>query len=87
MEKQNFPLNIIKEKIILSVPQSTQIENKAVIAVSVAVREFLKEFNSNIKFEDEKEKEKKILLKDIKEVIEKNEKYSFLKLLDIAENK
>mmetsp|Transcript_28417 Transcript_28417/g.29593 ORF Transcript_28417/g.29593 Transcript_28417/m.29593 type:complete len:91 (-) Transcript_28417:4-276(-) len=80
MEKPSFPLNIVKEKMILSLPPNTQIDNSAVIAVSHALKEFLKELSSEI-HDEVKPNEKKVMIKEIKEAIENNPKYSFLNIL------
>ena len=77
-----FPLNIIKEKLILSLPQNTEIENSAVVGMEIALREFLTQFTSEIKIDD-KNGERKLMVKEIKENIEKSNKYQFLQgLLD-----
>lgn len=90
MEQQqpSFPLNIIKEKITLSLPQGTTIDNSAVVFMSNALKEFLINFSQNIYLENSKNSnEKKLLIKDIKETIEKYPQYAFLQLLIENSNK
>lgn len=77
-----FPLNTIKEKILMSIPNNTDIDNSSVVALELSLREFLITFINESLLNDSnlnnQKQEKKVMVKDIKETIEKNKKYSFL---------
>ncbi len=70
------PLNLLKEKIIYSLPPGTEIDDNAVRASSLALNYFLRDFARKIQYND-----KKILVRDIKDNIIKDEKLHFLKKL------
>jgi hypothetical protein len=74
-----IPLNVLKEKILFSIPPDSSIDDDAVIAISYALKHFLKLLSDKINFENNEEK--KILVKDIKTSIENEKVFSFLKKL------
>ena len=69
------PLNILKEKVLYSLPFGSEIDDDAVKIVSIALNYFLNQFVKKIQYTDNK-----ILVKDIKNHIEENE-FSFLRRL------
>jgi hypothetical protein len=71
-----IPLNIIKEKILYSLPPGTEIEDDAIKASSLALNYFLGNFAKKIQFSD-----KKILVRDIKNYILEDDDLFFLKKL------
>lgn len=85
----SFPLNIIKEKMLLSLPHNTPIENSALVGLNSALKDFLSEFAKDLNAQIKTNNEKKGSLKDIKETIEANGKYAFMTSLieQIKENK
>lgn len=95
-EEINFPLNIIKEKLTLtlkskenennldSCKNNNDINNNVVVAIAKAVKLFLKRFASDLTITENKLNERKLMIKDIKELIETNKDYGFL--LSIIDN-
>jgi hypothetical protein len=74
-----IPLNIMKEKINSCLPHETEIEDDAIKAFSIALEHFLQILAKKIKLDNNDEK--KILIKDIKECIELNDEFFFLRKL------
>ena len=70
-----IPLNILKEKVLYSLPLGSEIDDDAVKIVSKALSYFLNKFVKKIQYSDNK-----ILVKDIKNHIEEIE-FSFLRKL------
>ena len=74
-----MPLNVIKEKVLYSLPNGTELEDNAVIALSKALNYFLNEFSKDLPISLEGEN-KKLKIKNIKTLIQNEEKkYFFLK--------
>lgn len=71
-----IPVNIIKEKIEFCLPPGTQIEDEAVIAINKSLLGFLDCFAKSIKYENNK-----IMVKNIKNTIENEKIFNFLKKL------
>lgn len=74
-----IPLNVMKEKISSCLPHETKVEDEAIQAFTVALEHFLKILAKKIKLDNNDEK--KILIKDIKECIELNDDFFFLRKL------
>jgi hypothetical protein len=72
------PLNIIKEKLNLALPE-TEVEDEAILGFSYALNHFLTLLAKKIKIENSPEK--KILIKDIKNCIDNEKNFNFLKKL------
>jgi hypothetical protein len=70
------PLNIIKEKVNLALPE-TEVDDEAILGFSYALNHFLTLLAKKITIENSPEK--KILIKDIKNCIENEKTFSFLK--------
>lgn len=70
------PVNIIKEKIEFCLPANSQIEDDAVIAINKSLLKFLDCFAKKVKYENNK-----IMVKNIKNTIENEKMFSFLKKL------
>jgi hypothetical protein len=77
--KIEIPLNILKEKIIFCLPPNIEIEDDAIKVTSLALNHFLKVFVNKISLEPNGEK--KILVKDIKQCIENEEIFKFMRKL------
>lgn len=71
-----IPLNIMKEKIMYSLPEGSDIEDDAVIAINEALNLFLGDFTKHLKYD-----EKKIMIKHIKNCIDTEKRFLFLKKL------
>ena len=70
------PLNIMKEKIMYSLPDGSDIEDDAVIAINQALNLFLGDFTKHLKYDD-----KKIMIRNIKNCIDTEKRFLFLKKL------
>ncbi len=73
------PLNIIKEKVLYSLPARTEVDENCYVIFNKALNHFLKYFSSNLPYQHDNEK--KILIKDIKTCMDNDKKFSFLKRL------
>ena len=71
-----IPLNVIKDKILFSLPNDAQIEDDAVLAINQALKFFLESFAKKIKYEN-----KKVMVKNIKNCINSDKNFIFLKKL------
>jgi hypothetical protein len=77
----DIPLNIIKEKVLYSLPQNAEIEEDALIVISAALKHFLTDFSGKLPITIDGD-ERKIKVKDIKTLIQDNDdKYFYLKKL------
>lgn len=74
-----IPLNVLKEKILYCLPADSEIDDEAVKAMSLALNHFLKILAKKIPIDTNEEK--KILIKDIKNCIDNEKIFSFLKKL------
>lgn len=87
MDKVEIPLNIIKEKVSLSLPHDTDIDNGALVALNKSLNLFLGHLSNKIKISFSKNLDKKVMIKDLKECIESNPEFEcLLKLLDTMKN-
>lgn len=77
--KIEIPLNILKEKILFCLPPNIEIEDDAIKMTSLALNHFFKDLVKKIPLEENEEK--KILVKDIKQCIENEEKFKFMRKL------
>ena len=75
----SIPLNVIKEKIKHCLPKTATIDDEAILAINYSLNYFLKSLAKNIPIDQNGEK--KILIKDIKNFIEINKEFIFLKKL------
>lgn len=75
-----IPLNILKEKVLYCLPPGTEIEEECYYQINKALNNFLKYFALKLPYQQEND-EKKILIKDIKNCIDDNESFAFLKRL------
>jgi hypothetical protein len=73
------PLNTLKEKVLYSLPPDSEIDDEAIKMMSYSLNHFLKDFVHKIKYDSTDEK--KILIKDIKQCIENENIYGFLRKL------
>jgi hypothetical protein len=74
-----IPLNILKEKILICLPPHIEMEDSAIEVTSHALNHFFKVFVNKISFEPNDER--KILVKDIKQCIENEEIFKFMRKL------
>jgi hypothetical protein len=75
------PLNILKERVLYSLPLNTEVEDDSIPIFSEALKHFLIDFSNNIPNTLEKD-EKKLKIKHLKSIIQKEDKkYFFLKNL------
>jgi hypothetical protein len=73
------PLNILKEKVLYSLPTGTEVEDNAIIVISQALKHFLNNFSQNLPISLEAD-DKKLKIKHIKSLIQnEDKKYFFLK--------
>jgi hypothetical protein len=71
-----IPLNILKEKMVYSLPSGIEIDDDAIKASSIALNYFLRSFVRKIKYSD-----KKIMVRDIKNQILEDDNLYFLRKL------
>ena len=71
-----IPLNILKEKMLYSLPSGTEIDDDAIKASSLALNYFLRNFVRKINYND-----KKIMVRDIKNQILEDDNLHFLRKL------
>jgi hypothetical protein len=74
-----IPLNILKEKILFCLPPNMEIQDDAIKVTSLALNHFFKVLVNKIHLDPNEEK--KILVKDIKQCIENEEKFKFMRKL------
>jgi len=78
-DRLEIPLNILKEKLIYCIQNENNFENEAVKAISLSINVFFKDISNKISLNQENKK--KIMIKDIKNCIENEKKFSFLNKL------
>ena len=73
--KIEIPLNVIKEKVLMSLPCEARIEDESIFAISYALNHFLGVLAKKIPIDSGEDK--KILIKDIKTCIESEKQFCF----------